>query len=496
MKSLPCIQFDLPEWEEKHFQILRQAEKSMGAISHKAGKGSDEFMQACRRLLEEVLNGRGNDVTSNINKTIDVRAFTFLLSSSSNFAQKITISRHLLDHILAIRSPISRLTLTQLIRSFFVQFDRVADEQGLIDWCEFIKGNLAHYSGGSSSSELKRYAEHSDIIFSPVGPSRVIKYSQKEKIDFDGMLKRLGLTGFAEGRFLTLCRYQYYLNTLEQIPVGEDHPVLSEVCKTDVVNSPYAADKQLGHEILSILIDRSEGQAISQSWLNVILTIAGDPRVPKSSSNYQQWWALLGDKRIALMRGWLSRFDLKLFLKVLEQSAKDGKESDMERMFESRKVFMEGLLEEGLVSESRLFLSANAVTYLKKHYEPDELPVYAKVSSLKTSMIYLNLKGAVHIVEGSHSFKLKMFDRLPSECVLNNYSVKKVEDYELRSGILSQYTKEFLNTDNVLGVTHDVHLNWQNNAIQYLRKNGLYIEIGKLISKKRYREYKYKFGVN
>src|SRR5690606_913390 len=135
-----------------------------------------------------------------------------------------------------------------------------------------------------------------------------------------------------------------------------------------------------------ILIDRSAGRPISQSWQSAILSIAGDPRVPKTSRNFQRWWVLLGEKRIGLMRGWLSRLDLKLFLKLLEQSAKDGSVSDMERMFESRRLFMEGLVEQGLVTNSRLFLSAHAEAYLKSNFNKDELPEYARVLSPQTSM--------------------------------------------------------------------------------------------------------------
>jgi len=494
MKPLPEVQFELPDWQDHHFHIIRTAELKMVAVGRKAGKGSDGFKNACRKLLEVTFRDEGANLIDHIKTSVDVRAFTYLLSTSNDFSTKTGISKSLLDHLLSVRTPISRLTLTQLIRAFFIQFDEVADEIGIIDWCEFIKSQLI-YSTSGGSSELKRYSQHQALIFSPLGPSQVVKYSQKEEIDFDTMLKNLGLTGFTGGRFLTLCRYQYYLETLRTIPVGEDHSVLAEICKPEVVSSPYTEGKQLGHVLLEILIDRSEGQAISRSWQSTILTIAGDPRVPKSNPNYQRWWSLLGDKRISLMRGWLSRFDLTLFLKVLEQSAKDSSNSDMERMFESRKVFMEGLLKQGVVSESRLFLSRYAETYLKRHYDRKELPGYAKVESMQTSMIYLNLAGKVYMIEGSHSFKLKLFDRLPAAAQVANYGVKVIADSDLRSKIVSLYVAEFDNHDGYYDLTHDIHLGWQRKALHFLSRKGLNIDTALLIPKKRYREYKSKFGV-
>lgn len=496
MKPLPPLEINLPHWEEHQFQHIRKAEQKLTSVKRKAGIGSDEFKNACRRLLEVVLGGQGQTLPDQIKSAIDVRAFTFLLSSSDEFANKVKLSRVLLDHLLSVRSPLSRLTLTQLIRAFLVRFDQVADNTAIEDWSEFIKYQLGQIDSGRGSSELKSQAKYKDIIFSPYGPSRAVKFARREEIDFDGMLVRFALTGFADGRFLTLCRYQYYLETLKSLPVGEEHPVLAEICKPEVANSPYTPDKQLGHVLLEVLIDRSEGTPISQSWQSTVLTIAGDPRVPKSSPNYQQWWALLGEKRISLMRGWLSRFDLTLFLKVLEQSAKDGRNSDMERMFESRKVFMEGLLKLGLVVESRLFLSGDAESYLRRHFDRKELPEYARVSSQQTSMIYLNLSGKVHMLEGSHSFKLKLFDRLPASAQLSDYGIKVVGDSDLRSSIVYQYGYEFGDSDGYRDLTHDVHLNWQHKAISFLNKNGVSVEPGELISQNRYREYKYKFGVN
>lgn len=492
---LSDIKFQLREWEDRDFQPIRDNEQKIKAIARKAGTGSDDFLIACRKQLRAAMTGHGESIGTHFNKPVDVRAFTYLLASSHEFTQRIKLTRKLLDELLIVRSPLSRLTLMQLIRAFLLQFDRIVDEPGLADWCEFIKFQLANVRMSGNASELQKYAKNKEIIFSPVGPSELVKYAQQAEIDFDGILEKFSLTGFSDGRFLNLCRYQYYLETLRKIKTGEEHPVLIEVCNPDVVSSPYADGNQLGHVILEILIDRSAGKPISEAWQNTILTIAGDPRVPKSNANYQRWWALLGEKRIALMRGWLSRFDLTLFLKALEQSAKDGGNDDMERMFESRKIFMEGLLEQGLVTDSRLFLGGYAESYLKRHYQKNELPDYARVKSPQTSMIYLNVSGKVHLIEGSHSFKLKLLDRVPVASRFLDYKTKSVSDNELRTKVGLQYSKEFGYGKGIEELTHDVHLNWQHKAMEFLTRNGITIERAKLIPRNRYREYKAKFGV-
>lgn len=495
MIRLPDLDITLPEWKGSDFKVVQQATQKIIDIGGGAGRGSDAFREACKRLLGIALRGEQGKMGEAISRPIDVRAFTFLLSSSNEFVRSISITRELLDRLLAPRSPLSKLALIQLIRAFFDRFDTLVKPEIFSVFCEFITRQLHQIDLKSQSSDLVRFAKLADICFSSEGPANLVSYAKNLEIDLDSVIRKFGLTGFSGGRFLQLCRFQYYLDTLKAIPVGSDDPVLSEVVKTEVANSPLSTSQQLGHAVLEILIDRTEGRPISQAWQNVILSIAGDPRVPKTSKNYQQWWVLLGEKRISLMQGWLSRFDLQLFLKILEQSAKDGSVSDMERMFESRKIFMEGLVEQNLIFNSRLFLSSHAEAYLKSHFNKNELPEYARTSSPQTSMIYLNVGGKVHMIEGSHSFKLKLFDALPSVPKVLNFEVNHFQDFDFRSVLISRYEREIGNPDGYKDLMHDVHLNWQYKAIKFLSRMGVSVEVNKLISPKRYREFKEKFGV-
>ncbi|MGL5335484.1 MAG: EH signature domain-containing protein, partial [Enterovibrio sp.] len=142
------------------------------------------------------------------------------------------------------------------------------------------------------------------------------------------------------------------------------------------------------------------------------------------------------------------------------------------------------------------FLSANAEHYLKKYYKQDHLPEYARVNSKDTSMLYLNLFGKVHMVEGSHSFKLQLFDKLPTKSNIATYNVNQFEDSDLRKDVNRQYYREFNNFEGAEELTHDVHLNWQHKAIQFLVNQGVSVSVPELIGKERYRDYKEKFGVD
>jgi len=495
--SLPSLTFELLEWNDKHFSTTRHSEERLRKMASTAGTNSDQFKNSLKRMFRGVCVEK-NPADFYIRRGLDVRAFTFLMATSEDFFRCVELSSELLSHLREIRAPMSKISLTQFIRGFLTHFDLHTEVDDLKRWAQFLQDELSQYVGRKGDSQLQVFVANRELIFSTYGPSRIVRQAQEENIDFDMVLDKYSLVGFSDARFTQLCRYQYYLQTLKSLNVGEDHSVLSEIVKRDVVNSPYTANKQLGHEILEILIDRSGTDSISSSWQRAVLEIAGDPRVPKSAAKYQQWWSLLGDNRIAKVRGWLSSFDLKLFLEFLEQSAKESGNADMERMFGDRKIFMEGLLAQGLVTDSRLFLSKSAQMYLKKSYRKEELPAYARLNGTQTSVIYLNLSGRVRMIEGSHSFKLKLMDKLPSALGIDDYSVSTFDDSKLRTSPGWSYQREYGNYsgNGFVEFAHHTQLSWQHRAIEYLKDQGLQVDISKLISADKYRMYKNKFGAD
>jgi len=494
MIRLPDLQFELRDWQDHEFTPIRRAEEKVREIGKKAGKNSDKFKDACEKLLTIVMTGNVADIPGSIQTSIDVRAFTFLLLSAKEFIEEVKLNQVLLDALLAPRFPMSKLSLTQLVRVFFEQYDSGTTSETLKECGTFIQEQLRHFEGRTGSSDLVTYSRNSSILFSLTGPADVVAHVRSNNLDFDEALTKLSLTVFSNSRFLILCRYQYYLDTLKSIPVGSDHEILHEIVKKDVVNAPFDSERQLGHAILEVLIDRSANGKLSDPWQRAILTIAGDPRVPRSSPNYQRWWSLLGDKRIALMRGWLSRFDLALFLGILEQSAKDSSNDDMVRMFGPRKVFMEGLLDQEVVRESRLFLTTSAESYLIQKYKKDELPSYARVSGGPASVIYLRLDNDIHFVEGTHSFSIRIMNKLPKRAQLHDYSMRTFVSRDLGVGLGESYYGDYQGDGGLLETKHYPDLSWQNKAMEHLEKIGLKLFKHKLISPESHRDYKWKFG--
>lgn len=495
MRRIPTnISFTLPEWDKKNFLSFNRGSEKLKVISQRAGKNSDRFAKRCEEFIALTNSRNKSAIRGNIRTSFDVRVFTYILSNHIEFGKNIEINAQLITAIEEIRTPLSRLSLLQFIHAFFNFFDTIFSAEELEVVASFLKLQLSHYKKPLPNGELATYLENSALLFSTEGPSNVVNFASQHQIDLSNAYARLELATLGKGRFTDICNYYYYLETLNKINPGETHDILSEVCKPEVTSARLGDKGLLGHEILKILIDRS-GENVSDSWQNTVLSIAGDPRVPETSDNYRRWWAFLDERQIAHVRGWLSKLDLELFLTVLEQSAKDTGKSEMTQMFKPRKQFMEGLLKQGMVIETRLFLSKWAVRHIRRHYRTTELPSFAQVSGTQTSMIYLNLKNKVHMLEGSHSFKLNLFDRLPEGLSFTNYSRQSYSDIQLRSQPYHLYMAEFHNDEGAQQYVHDAYGNWRNKAVNYMTTMDLDVDASELMTREEFRNYRRKYGI-
>ena len=495
---LPEISIELPDWSPQDFKELNKAISQLKVIKKQAGSTSDKFRQICARISRMGLTGQSNMLRNEINTSVDVRAFSYLLANEVSFAEKVKLDDPLLAKINQIRSPMGRIALLQFIRAYFYQFDLTTQGDDLKRWGQFIKKELKKFVETNIKGDIAAYVQYREMLFQTAGPTAVIGFSKQNNIDFELALKRLSLHHYKDSRYIKLCFYQYYFEKLKKIRVGEDDDILKEICKPDIFNAPYTEEKLLGHKFVEILIDRTDHHPLSSAWKRTILTIAGDPRVPQSSSHYQKWWSNLGSVRIRKMLGWLSRYDLQLFLNLLENSGNKVHKNDMKRMFPPRKAFMEGLLNQNLVQESRLILSHAAETYLKSALPDEELPEYATVkgnySGQATSMIYLRLTNDLHMIEGSHNFTLKIMKQMPNQCHVADYNKKEFTDGDLRTQVKRQYVHTFGSDDGIIEITHSANLTWQHHAIEFLQQNGIAVKASEVIPANQYRSYKLRFG--
>ena len=217
-------------------------------------------------------------------------------------------------------------------------------------------------------------------------------------MDFDHQLEELGIHTYSSGHFIAEAKRIYYLDRLKSIPVNEDHDLLNELKKEKVFDSRYNK-YLLGHEILKVIINRVPHTGISESWLGVIKKIAGDPRISVNHHRYIKWWQHIPENLRAKVRRWLSKPDMKFFLQIMKDYADSSKKPDLERMYPSRKYFLDKLLDNDIIIHTRLYLSKGAVYFLQKNYErPEDRPSHSKIRDNR-SIIYAELNNDVHIIE-------------------------------------------------------------------------------------------------
>lgn len=325
------------------------------------------------------------------------------------------------------------------------------------------------------------------------GPKWLAKKAWQDKVDFDEVVRELKLDQYVGGRFLTVARSIYYLEELRRIDPAKPHPILDEVQKSEVYNCPYGKDQLLGHEILRLVISRSPQHGVHPDWQNVVLAIAGDPRVSNLNRMYQKWWSQLAPDLKQKVQGWLSKLDLDLFLKAMKEYTDQSGDRELQRMFPSRKVFMEGLLKSNLVTGTRLYLAPKAEAFLKRNYKPEHLPSYSIVKGVSKSIIHLQL-GSVHMIEGSHSCKLWVYRRLHSSAVVFDYALDEVRYEMLTQGLFESMRRKGI--DDVYAFTHRPEsFKWQRECMYALREFGIKLNPKEVLTPMDYTRYKRLYGV-
>lgn len=488
-----CLSTKYIEWTERHFREFDECTKRLSDIFQKAGKTSDVFQQAVKNFQFLSTWKNIEDVIREIIKPIHVRAVTHLFLTSDTFRKNVPISERLLTTLEKPLGRLTNLTLLSLVRLWFEHFDKLCSPDVLKIFGKFLAERVENRATKHNCSiEIKNLHEYSEVIFRNDGPARLINSLSKSET-LDEIFNKPGLQGYESGRFQNICRMLYYIETLSRIPVGANHSVLAEVKKREVYEAPFDDNLLIGHRILSILIDRSPEEDVSDCWQDVILTIAGDPRVPKASPKYQKWWAYMANAQISKMYGWLSKEDLTLFLQALEDYSLASSNFDLRRMFPARKKFLEGLVKQGLVKHSRLFLSSQAVRFVKK-INKDNIS-YAKVVGSQISIIYLQVNNCI-LIEGTHSFKLWIYSKKPEKIDILDYSKQDFTSNEIRNNPLDSCSNEFSGIFNYIGINHHPSgFGWQSKAISFLKAHGAEIDIEEMFSPSEYKKYKIFYGV-
>jgi len=339
-------------------------------------------------------------------------------------------------------------------------YDRLVDSSAVSHWLMTaldVKGILKDY--------------HKNLL-GENGPKWLAEQCIRNKREFSNELEYLDLNNYSSGRFLSVAKSIYYVEQLKNIPVNQNHPLLLELQNRSSFESSYDEHFLLGHKALQILIERAPNSGIDESWLNAILAIGGDPRVPNTHPNHQKWWSALDPILNTKVRGWLSRLDLRLFLEALENySIKQGNVG-MKRMFPARKLFLEGLLDKNLITGTRLYLTSGFDSFLRRNYKDEHLPNYSRITDGNISVIHIQL-GESHMIEGSHSCKLWIYKTLSPTAIVFDFTKNWTTYSSLTAGLSDQMNKECSVSPLIDNITHHPPLLWHNRSIKALNKAGV-----------------------
>lgn len=477
--NIKQLKFSLPDKPfGNYLDRIQKLDKQLEELASKAGTGNEKFRLAYGRLYRSI--EQSMSLASELDSPIKVRALAVILNT--NIGVKLKLTELVFAKIDVLRPQPSSLLIQNLYQYYLFYYDRLHNHQSIARWLlnALPKRNLKE--------------PFHDQLLGPNGPRWMALEAIQKNREFQNQRAYLGLDRYASGHFMAVANNIYFVEQLKGILVNQPHALLDEVQKPSAYNNRFDEHSLIGHKVLEILISRVGSLKVDDSWLNVVLAIAGDPRVPPGNPKYQKWWSQLDQKLHIIVQGWLSKLDLRLFLEALEDFSYLPGQHELRRMFPSRKRFLAGLDDKNLVTNTRLYLSPGAERYLLSQYKPEHLPSYSMMKSTDKSLIYVQLGNEkAHMVEGSHTCQLWIYKRLDDSAVVFDYSKTIVGYSELTQDLNSRMWE--LDCGAEEHITHNPNITWQHKALATLNNIGINIKAQEVLTVADYKIYKRRFGI-
>lgn len=367
------------------------------------------------------------------------------------------------------RGRLGRLALRELCQFFFSRYDTLPHLAAL---CRVLRHQLSLYRVQELLFGLDKFKAREALFLQAEGHVQLARLAEAHASVLADEARAHGIP-LTDSRFFEVSQNVYYLSRLRRLHANEESELLAEIQVPRVHQSRLSAGKCLGHEVLTILIDtlRKEHCKPLGLWRNTLLAIAGDPRVPRTTPSYMDWWAQIDASYAETVCEWLAEMDMELFLRIWREYAQREGGDALQRMYPDRECFLRGLFRKNLVRGTRLYLGEDARKYLDRMCTSKYHPYYVRIrdsQSKDLAVFYLNL-GKAHIIEGTHNFKLRILADIPQESPLRMY-VSCVGRQDLSSSL----KKEYIDTFGISGYFEKVHRgDWRGDAVAYLRSLGI-----------------------
>jgi hypothetical protein len=163
----------------------------------------------------------------------------------------------------------------------------------------------------------------------------------------------------------------------------------------------------LGAAALRILVLRVENEAHRQwpeGWRGWLVRLGCDPRMGRHSADGAKWWGWATDSQWNLAIQGIIGLSLKFFFEFL-----DGTVSA--HQWEERREFLETLFDQGKILDARLVLNALCLQRLPPKMRDKWNTARLTSTTEDTCIIALRCSNDVSILEGTHSYGLRAFNR-------------------------------------------------------------------------------------
>ena len=409
----------------------------------------------------------GNFTEENILDKHYANALLNLWAIDEDFSKNVPLKKDLLEKVITSNDNfISLLMLHSLIDIYFFQYDNLQSEASFL--IKQICKELDKRVKTNTSSELEIKHKFKNMLFDSkfMTHEKIVTLAINHNISLSSQLSKYGLIQSDLGCFYEKIRNYYYIKRLEMMDISECKPILDEVIKDNIYLKDYEKGQCVGHKLIHLLLLKLEKHVYNikqyQFAINFILNIAGDPRINQSALNYQHWWLVLGNEDIAKMKKCLSGFDLELFLEIYEEFSQKYNIQRQIRMFNERKKFLQGMMLQNLIHETKLFIGKNMIEYLRTRYDIKKIPNYYTIKD-NSSMAVIYMKYNDYLfTEGCFDCKFRGYSKIIQDSPF--YSKRKEYTYrDLGEGYFEQHS---------LNDRYDKIHNgdWQTPIINYISK--------------------------
>lgn len=347
--------------------------------------------------------------------------------------------------------------------------------------------------GRAQHSLLGALRAHSELAVGTKGPETLSMAAAKDGMTLDEALRSRGLEGIRGTEFGSAVMRAHYLRRLGKADPTQHHGFLEELREEGGLRSLTDDGRLFGHHVIEVM--SSTDREPCEQWIGTVLHFAGDPRVTRGE-HWATWWKHVASTARDRVLSWLVKKDLEFFLQAFEQFSKDHI-PQFAHQFVQRRDFILGLLGQGVIRQTRLFVGEIAMTQLRSDFGSDMTQGVAQIEGHRgqtggSAIIAMDC-GDFQLVEGSHNHQLWVYVSQRPDGLF-----ERIEDLVPMSFIKKYTTKDDQPTNKgrsrYRGFPHQGSV-WQMKAVEYLKEYGHTLPLSKLMSPENYGELRRIHGV-